>query len=102
MYCGNWIKHNKYKHKKKKKKEGSEIWGWESTGEKKRERKRIEKREKQRKEKELDKISLKGKIYDLMCINVLFSFDFIFCWRLGFWRIFFFGFDWWINLNIMS
>jgi hypothetical protein len=38
----------------------------------------------------------------LIYINeFFFSFKFLFCWILGFWRLYF-GFNWWIDLNVMG
>ena len=41
--------------------------------------------------RQLEKISLKGKIYALMCITMLFSFDFLFLLKIRVLKIFFLG-----------
>jgi hypothetical protein len=74
---------DKYKYKKKKR----EIW---ILREKTVRERRREKRKNKERRRELAKISLKGKIWALKCINMFsFSFKFLFCWILGFWRFFF-------------
>jgi len=59
----------------------------------KREEKRKEEEEKREKDKgmrrQLEKISLKGKIYALMCITMLFSFDFLFLLKIRVLKILF-------------